>query len=410
MPSAHARLQPSKAKTWLNCPGSVALSENVVDEGSSYADEGTACHEICEQVLNGKPWPRPGYKASNGVVITEEMINLCRPCVEWVQEYQDATGAVIRTEQKVEIGKSFGLPEGDCFGTSDIVGRSEEELLVADFKFGYNEVPVFEIDENGNPRPNEQLALYARGAGVHLTPGSILGAGIKRVRLVILQPKCGEPKEKTFPVQDLLAYYQGIEPKVQAAHRGGALVPSDAACKWCKAKPMCPALRSEMVALAQREFAENVVSYSPQELGDLLLKLEMLEPAAKAVRNHALKLMALGTEIPGWKRVTGDTKRAWLGEEKLTAAGLEKMGVKPWEKSLISPAGAEAQLVDLLAPKHKTKKAAKEAAKDLLKKLAGKPEGRPTLAKASDPRSALPPEFTEEDVKAFEAANVDEID
>jgi hypothetical protein len=336
------------------------------------------------------------------VTITEEMLRLCRPCVEFVQDYQDATGATIHTEMRVEIGKSFGLPEGDCFGTSDVVGRSERELLILDFKFGYNEV---QIEEEG--KPNAQLALYARGAGAH--PALALGA-VERVRLVILQPKCGEPKEKTYSTKDLLYYFQEITPKVATAAKGGPLVPGPwCGATYCKAQAMCPALRGEMVALAQREFAENVMEYTPEDLADLLLKLEMLEPAAKAIRNHAIKLMELGTEIPGWKRVKGDTKEAWLkkDDEPGTAAALKKMGVDPWEKSLVSPANAREQLVEILVGKSKTKltkKDAREAARGLLSKYAGKPEGRPTLAKADDPRPALPPEFTAADVAALEAA------
>lgn len=398
MPNAHAKLQPSAAKRWLNCPGSVSLCENVVDAGSEYAAEGTACHEICEQVLNGKPWPKAGEKMSNGVVVTDEMLRLCKPCVDFVQDYQDATGAVIHTEARLEIGAHLGLPEGLCFGTSDIVGTGRE-LLVADFKFGYNEVDVEE---------NKQLILYALGAA-KAHPGA------SKVRLAILQPKCGEPKEKVYSSSEMVAFWEDIQPKAHVAAKGGALVPGPWCGEtYCKARAVCPALRDEMVALAQREFASNALSHTPEELADLLHKLELLEPAAKAIRSHALTLMELGTEIPGWKRVMGDTKEAWLQKEneKATAESLKKMGVDPWEKCLVSPANAREQIVEVLVGKkaEKTKKAAREAAREMLKKLAGKPQGRPTLARAEDPRPALGPAFTAADVQEAEAASVAEID
>lgn len=397
MPSAHAKLQPSKAETWMNCPGSVALSENVVDTGGSYADEGTACHELAERGLNGADIEKlVGKKAQIGLVFTEEMVRLVRPCIEWVKEYEDATGAKIHTEMQVEIGDFFGIPKGIFWGTSDVIGESADELLVLDFKFGYNEVEI---------KRNPQLISYSAGAWAKLD------RRFSRVRNVIIQPKCSsEPKEIAYSSEEFAKITNEISPKVQAAVKGGPLVPSPEACKWCKSKPVCPALRGEIVALAQREFAENVVHLTPEDLGELLLKLELLEPAAKSIRNHALKLMAVGTDIPGWKRVTGKTNRAWLKAIEQTAEGLKKMGVDPWEKSIISPAGAEEKLIEILAPKEKTKKAAKAAAKEMLKTLAGNPPGKPTLAKADDERPALPPEFTSADVEAFSASSVDEID
>ena len=52
MPSKHARCSASAAHRWINCPGSVALSDQCPDPGSSsYADEGTVAHELAELKL-----------------------------------------------------------------------------------------------------------------------------------------------------------------------------------------------------------------------------------------------------------------------------------------------------------------------------------------------------------------------
>jgi hypothetical protein len=396
MPGDHAKLQPSKAKTWLRCPGSVSLCENVVDSAGVYADEGTACHELAERALSGEDIEKLiGKKARQvDVIFTEAMLDLVRPNVEWVKDYQDATGAVLHLEQKVEIGAVFGLEPGVCFGTSDVVALSPDEMLIADHKFGYNAV---EVDKN------EQLILYAIGAVRKF-----------RYRLAILQPKCGEPSEKAYTFDEITQFVEDFTPKALTAAKGGALIPGDEQCRWCKARAVCPALRDEMLALAQREWANPLV-HTPEELADLLGKLSMIEAAGSALRAHAMKLIELGQEIPGWKIVRGDTKRAWTKAEKETAETLKAVGVDPFEKKLISPAGAEEQLVEvLLSPKGKkiatlekqTKKAAKEAAKEILKALAAKPEGKPVLVPEADPRPALPPVFTAEDVGKLEAGEV----
>ena len=52
MSKAHAKLSPSAAYRWINCPGSVALAEQCPPAPSSaYADEGTLAHAVAETKL-----------------------------------------------------------------------------------------------------------------------------------------------------------------------------------------------------------------------------------------------------------------------------------------------------------------------------------------------------------------------
>ena len=49
---AHARLNASSSHRWMMCPPSVKLSEQFEDKPSTYAEEGTFCHELCELKLH----------------------------------------------------------------------------------------------------------------------------------------------------------------------------------------------------------------------------------------------------------------------------------------------------------------------------------------------------------------------
>ena len=73
---AHAKLSPSSAERWMTCPGSVALCDGLVDEGSSFAAEGTAAHWVAEQILLGKhdKFSVVGQKAENEYIVTADMV------------------------------------------------------------------------------------------------------------------------------------------------------------------------------------------------------------------------------------------------------------------------------------------------------------------------------------------------
>ena len=50
--AAHAKLSPSAASRWINCPGSVALCATLPKPPSTfYADEGTSAHALAEKCI-----------------------------------------------------------------------------------------------------------------------------------------------------------------------------------------------------------------------------------------------------------------------------------------------------------------------------------------------------------------------
>ena len=57
-PSKHALLGASSAARWIACTPSARATENLPDEETKYAVEGTIAHEVCEVALrrNLKNW------------------------------------------------------------------------------------------------------------------------------------------------------------------------------------------------------------------------------------------------------------------------------------------------------------------------------------------------------------------
>ena len=51
MPDVHARLSASSSHRWLACPPSIKLCEDMPDTSTTYAQEGTDCHELCAYLV-----------------------------------------------------------------------------------------------------------------------------------------------------------------------------------------------------------------------------------------------------------------------------------------------------------------------------------------------------------------------
>lgn len=370
-PSGHAKLSPSAAHRWLTCPASVAACANVVSPDTEHSKNGTAGHWVyAEWLINGEP-PPVGAAAPNGVVITQELIDLAAVGVGWVRQYIAERPCTLLVEEPTEIGTMFGLEPGICWGTSDtFILASHGELVVADLKLGYMNVEV---------EDNEQLMLYAGGLI------QAVGALFDTVRFVIIQPRQGGVKEWTLSMADLQGRLEKMGPGVAAALQPDApYKPSESGCKFCSAAGVCKALQGEALALAKREFDTPVGivdNITIEELSLLLEKAPVIEAALDAVRAHAKKLLACGVDVPGWKRVEGRKDRVWKEgveaqvDETLCNLGFGADDIRP--RKLVSPAQAE-----------------KLAGKKAVENFITKPKGEPVLAPASDKRPALPADFT----------------
>lgn len=374
---AHAHLQPSSAHRWMSCPGSAGLSATVPDPGSEAADQGTVCHLLLANAIDGGGIPSIesmlGGNVSTGtedrpitVKVTEDMVAWVKQAFEWVEVYRASMpGTRVFSELKVEVGQPFGFPD-ELWGTADVVMVNATEIVVLDAKFGFQEVEAL-----GNP----QASLYAIGVA------EAYGWPDRKYRLAIVQPRSPQPvKVEDLTRDELRDRFERYKAKVAEALQPDArLVPSDEACRYCRAAGVCRALHERTLDLARREFSEPR-HMSKEELLLLLAEADRIRAGLAAVEQQAKTLLTLGQKLDGWKLVPGRKNRIWK-DERTIGPTLELLGLNVDQyapRKLITPAQAETKL---------------PGGKKLLEPLVDKPLGGPTLVRADDARESMAPDF-----------------
>lgn len=387
--SGHARLSPSAAHRWMNCPGSVALEATLPGPGasSSYAEEGTAAHALAANCLLGgfdasHPQATAGIPDHLMQYVDEDMQIHVQTYIDRVREIaRGLVDPVILIEQRYSY--SDYVPDGS--GTADVViigTLKPDEVLVGwviDLKYGQG----LRVVAPGN----EQLRLYALGADQELSflyPVNAWG-------LMILQPRLDHESHTTITPEELRKWGEEVRAAAVAVDQPDApLVPSVKACQWCKAKAICKARAEQALAVAQTEF-EVIATQAPtlpdpktltiEQLGAVLPRLEILTDWAAAVSQHALQLALDGQPVPGHKLVEGRSNRQWVA----TDAVVERLTHSGIAKALLFKPGP---LIGIPEAEKLLKTIHRDPA-EVLQGIVSKPPGKPALVPESDPRPPI---------------------
>lgn len=221
--SEHAKLSASGSERWILCPGSVKAEEGLPEKLNPYAEEGTLAHEVAAKILNG-------YEIEDD--IPSDMLDNVKKYIDYIEKY--AVGeSVTYIEERVDF--SYVAPGG--FGTADCIISDEYNgiLHIIDLKYGKG-VPVYAED-------NTQLELYAIGALNKLWKSNVIPCPYIKVYLHIVQPRINNYSWVSLTIEELAARSQYLCSRALEALKPDAKrIPSEKACKWCKAKPTCPAI------------------------------------------------------------------------------------------------------------------------------------------------------------------------
>lgn len=395
----HATLSASGAHGWMRCYGKLALEKGYGEKSSTFADEGTAAHELASWCLES------GQNASAyaGRIITVEktgrQFEVDEDMVENVQRYVDIVrglGGDLMVEQRVDFSSWIGVP--DSFGTSDAIVVLDRELVVCDLKYGRG----VQVDAE----ENEQLQLYALGSYSLAS----LAYDIDTVRMMIVQPRLNHVSEWAVSVDHLKGF--AARAAVAARHAihqfdGKAepkLTPGEKQCRFCKAKATCPALAAEVreVVTAEAVTAEDFSDLTETSaivneiIGDdwlayAMSKVDLVEGWCKAVRAEVESRLVEGKPVEGFKLVQGRRgARAWTSkdEAEVVLSSLRLKKEQMYDMTVISPTTAEKLFkAGDIGPRQWPK----------VQALITQAEGKPSVAPADDKRPAITVAVTADD-------------
>lgn len=464
MPTSHARLSASESGRWTTCVGSVALIETIPEaerqRSSRFADEGTAAHHVVERMLRGATHPSaflgrwirvfpdggtsmlrasvtkmPGpdhYLVDDDMVsaldvMWQYVVRRLREEFSTLAELPDEEAVRRAVEQRwllLEARVHF-IPSrpDDGFGTCDVRIDAWPLLEAVDYKHGRG--VLVEVDGN------TQLQCYLRGAqlealsthwyfrGTIVQPRAHHGDGLVRT-----WPRHGEPpltEEHMLGfgemvetagklVDNAASWYahaceaaQGGDPSQVQEWEAANLRPSEYACRFCRAKPFCGAVRRQVQEVARADFLADPVDelgngpelplpMDPTELAVLSDWVPHIRNWCKAILAAEYTMLANGVAVPGRKLVRAKTNRAYkpdvTGQDvaaKCVEMGWieEDRGVELWEPPTIK---SGPQIEKLM--RGKGVGANRRAFSEM---FLHRPEGGLTVAPDSDERPAVDP-------------------
>ncbi len=293
----------SSAQRYALCPGSFLLEQSITtpEVTSDDASMGNRIH---------------GYLAGDKIALTEDEQMIADQC----------------RRQQIELENSL-LPENPQTFVEHRLWHYDDNLeprwsgkpdrvswwgigaVVIDYKTGRGEVE--------HATNNIQLRALAVLADQHHGP-------FQKIAVAIIQPLAGEPTVCTYADDDISKAYDEVNDLMELVQTPGQpRNPSTEACKYCKAKEICPEARGvveHLPALVPRDGLEIVMS--PEQIAEFLEKVPLAEAVIEAVRGKARRMLEAKQEIPGWRLKPGAIRETITNPELAFSRFLDAGGTQ----------------------------------------------------------------------------------
>lgn len=363
----HSKLfSPSASARLLACPGSAKASMGLPDQMSLFADEGHDAHALAEIRLSERLGFTTKEKVEDLTWYSQEMEDYISEYVSYVMEHVEEAKAKC-TDATVLVELRVAAPKYDesLFGSTDVAIIADSELTIIDLKYGRG-VPV-------SAKENTQEMCY--GLCAMETFGSLYD--IERIKLCIFQPRIGNVSEWELTVEELYKWADGVlKPGIEKIRSGSEEFNPSRHCIFCKAKPICKALRDKNLELAKHEFRPAFLM-DDSEIEEVLDKADDFTNWINSVKEFALEDAMRGKKYEHYKLVEGRSNRKYSDDDAVIAK-VKEAGYSPFEEKLLSVTAMQSRL-------------GKSKFEEILGSLIVKPKGKLTLVSRDDKRPEVNP-------------------
>lgn len=363
----HSKLfSPSASARLLTCPGSAKASEGIPDQESLFAAEGHDAHALAEIRLCERLGLQTNEKIEDLTFYNREMEDYISDYVSYVLEKvasikKDCPDATVLIEQKVAAVRY----DESLFGSTDVAIIADKVLTIIDLKYGRGVLV--------NAKENTQEMCY--GLCAMETFGNLYD--IEDINLCIFQPRLSNVSEWSLTVKELYKWADEIlKPGIEKIRAGSEEFHPSRHCVFCKAKPLCKALRDQNLELAKHEFRPAFLM-DDSEIEEVLDKADDFVNWINSVKEFALEDATKGKKYDHYKLVEGRSNRKYVDETKVINV-VKEAGYNPYEEKLLSVTGMQSRL-------------GKARFEELLGNLVVKPRGKLTLVPREDKRPEVNP-------------------
>ena len=363
----HSKLfSPSASARLLTCPGSAKASEGIPDQESLFAAEGHDAHALAEIRLCERLGLQTNEKIEDLTFYNQEMEDYISDYVSYVLEKvasikKDCPDAIVLIEQKVAAVRY----DESLFGSTDVAIIADKVLTIIDLKYGRGVLV--------NAKENTQEMCY--GLCAMETFGNLYD--IEDINLCIFQPRLSNVSEWSLTVKELYKWADEIlKPGIEKIRAGSEEFHPSRHCVFCKAKPLCKALRDQNLELAKHEFRPAFLM-DDSEIEEVLDKADDFVNWINSVKEFALEDAMKGKKYDHYKLVEGRSNRKYIDETKVINV-VKEAGYNPYEEKLLSVTGMQSRL-------------GKARFEELLGNLVVKPRGKLTLVSRDDKRPEVNP-------------------
>jgi hypothetical protein len=331
---AHSPFGGSVAARILRCPASVGMVEKVpayLRKVSAYAERGTALHAAMTLLIERARSPEDliGETIEGYRITADDVENALRPALAYAEALLDEPDAEYYLEQRVVFPTVPG-----ALGTVDLIIRISGTLYIVDFKFGVG-VRVLALYPDGDEDViNAQLLFYATAAR-HSLPDFF--AGVDEVVLTILQPMSIEADAEmassvTVTPAELDAFITVYRAACETALAPAPRLQRGDWCRFCSARPICPAHTGPLLDLAQFAVptppSSVAAAFAPpaakqtylQVLADGLNLIDAVKDMRTALHDQAKRALENGDHVPGYALSAGRAERHWCDENAAIGA------------------------------------------------------------------------------------------